>query len=64
MATRRYGISLGSTSVHVTQAVGAATVSKNLEVTIDLAVGIRKPDAMKMLEEVVQYIKANPWPPA
>ena len=64
MATRRFMINYGQTSKDVTQAVGAATVTKQMEVTIDLTAGFHKGDVMKSLEEIKQYIKANNWPPA
>jgi hypothetical protein len=40
MATRRYGISVGQTEFQITEAVGSATASNNIELTIDLGTTI------------------------
>ena len=65
MATRRYMINKGEQQHQVTEAVGAANVTKKIEVTIDLAANITKTDAINGLNQIRDYIaKAKKWPPA
>jgi L-alanine-DL-glutamate epimerase-like enolase superfamily enzyme len=63
MATRKYGISLGENHTEVTEAVGSA-VTDNVEVTIDLAAGMSRQDAILALQKVQNYIAEHNWPPA
>lgn len=75
MATRRFmttaGEQLEGSSNAVTEAVGAATASKAIELTVDLAnvkqgntVPLSKQDVLEALERFYDYIVAVQWPPA
>lgn len=67
MATRRYEIdpwgTIG-TFRHVTEAVGSATASKAVEVTVDLAEVKEKRDVLRALDEIKKHIVKGGWPPA
>jgi len=74
MATRRYGLKVGESLEQVTEGVGAATSSDNVELTVDLATsivtdggttrGILKSEVLIILEIFKEYIFQNNWPPA
>ena len=77
MATRRYKINPHEKQVNgaVTEEVGAATNSKCIELTVDLAtsyntngagtaVAVSKMEVIDALEELIDYISARQWPPA
>lgn len=64
MATRRYSISRGSGIGQVTEAVGAATVSGEVELTFDLAANLSTADLLKAMRSIEQYILSGKWPPA
>lgn len=64
MATRRYGISRGETVEQITEGVGAAVASDNMEFTFDLAVGLTKEDVLLGLEKIKQHIIKGDFPPA
>lgn len=78
MATRRYKVNVGETAVEaeVTEEVGAATNSKFVELTVDLAAtaayeadgvtqrAITKEEVLQALEEIEQHILKGDWPPA
>jgi len=74
MATRRYGLKVGESLEQVTEGVGAATASDNVELTVDLATsivtdggttrGILKSEVLIILEIFKEYIVQNNWPPA
>lgn len=64
MATRRYMVNEGDQQHQVTEAVGAAIVTKSVELTIDLAAGLTKTQAINAIEEIKNYISKKPWPPA
>lgn len=64
MATRRYGISRGETEFQITEGVGAATSSDNVEVTVDLAVSLSKEDVLLALDKIYAHIVKGNWPPA
>lgn len=68
MATRRYGISKGETEFQITEAVGAATASDNVEVTVDhdAPVGktITKAEVLAALDMIRNHITKGNWPPA
>lgn len=69
MATRRYSIEVGQNEYQVTEAVGAATVTNSMEVTIDLAVVTAASDRGKQavlmaLQDISNYILRGNWPPA
>jgi len=64
MATRRYGISRGETDQQITEGVGAATASDNIEITVDLAVSLTKEDVLLALRKFESHIMKGNWPPA
>jgi hypothetical protein len=74
MATRRYSIQPGDDEFAVTEAVGAATVTKCIELTVDLATStvngasgtraVTKEEVLLALEKLENYITKNQWPPA
>lgn len=72
MATRRYMVNVGENAYQVTEAVGLATVSKNIELTVDFDAAIpgnpgAKPtreDVLVALEEFRDYVLRGNWPPA
>ena len=64
MATRRYSINPGDLPGPVTENVGAATVNKSVEVTIDLAIVGSKNDALVALTKLSDWIAQGNWPPA
>jgi hypothetical protein len=74
MATRRYGFNPGYRQVDITEGVGAATASKSIELTVDLATtvvngdgttrGLNREEVMLALEEFKTYIMTTSWPPA
>lgn len=66
MATRRYGLSAGETEFQVTEAVGSATVSDSIEVTVDFDASARpsKNDVLQALEMIRNHIIKGNWPPA
>lgn len=79
MATRLYGLNPGLYDVDsVSEAVGSATTSHNVELTVDLANTIvndstitgsttrtiYKEEVLMILEVFEQYITRSNWPPA
>lgn len=64
MATRRYMLNRGETLTNVTEAVGAATATKSMEFTYDLASGLSQEDVIKALEDFKNYILQTNFPPA
>ena len=77
MATRRYKINAGQSAVEaeVTEEVGAATNSKYIELTVDLAAtavykadgtqrGLTRDEVLDGLDEIKQHILKGNWPPA
>lgn len=64
MATRRYGLSRGETEFQVTEGVGSATASDNIELTVDLAVSLTKNEVILALEMLQNWIIKGNWPPA
>lgn len=77
MATRRYKINPGETNVNaqITEEVGAATNSKNIELTVDLAASyvygptgvlraVTKQEVLDALDQLKEHITHRPWPPA
>lgn len=74
MATRRWSLNPGLQLADVVEAAGAATVTKKIELTVDLATtivtdngstrGISKQEVLLAMEVIKQYIVANIWPPA
>jgi hypothetical protein len=64
MATRRYSIERGDSYNDVVEAVGLATVTKEIEVTVDLATINNKQQVLQGLEEIKKHIMKGGWPPA
>lgn len=68
MATRRYMINKGETFTGITEAVGSATVSKNIELTVDFDAPagqtVTKAETLLALDMLREYILRGPWPPA
>lgn len=73
MATRRYKINPSEKEYSITEEVGAAVNSKNIELTIELATNVSgiggnrtvsKEEVLIALEELSKYITRNIWPPA
>lgn len=77
MATRRYKVNAGQAAVNaeVTEEVGAATNSKFIELTVDLATtavynangtqrALTRDEVLEGLDEIKQHILKGNWPPA
>ncbi len=68
MATRRYKISRGENFNQVTEEVGAAVNSDDVEVTVDLATIGASAQGRERVLLLLDYIKAHivkgNWPPA
>ena len=64
MATRRYSLNRGDNEYQVTEAVGAAVATKNIELTFDLAVPISREDVLDALDMFRNYIIRGNFPPA
>jgi len=59
---RVYGIDRGETEFDVVEQ--AASPAKNIEVTVDLAVGLEKSEVLQKLDEIKNHIIKGNWPPA
>ena len=68
MATRRYSINKGDNEYQITEAVGAAVATKEIELTVDLATVTDvlggKEAVLLALEDFTNYITRGNWPPA
>ena len=75
MATRLFSIPVGGTVEQVVQAVGSATVTDPIELTVDLSTAIvtegvggtraiKCEEVILALENMAQYILKQNWPPA
>jgi hypothetical protein len=65
IALRRWGLSRGERQTDVLEAVGAATASDQLEVTLDLTANMTLNEFLIGLEEIKQYVMSNnKWPAA
>lgn len=64
MATRLYSINRNENEFKVVEAVGSATVTKSIELTVDLAVGIQKDEVIRALRELENHILKGNWNPA
>jgi len=72
MATRRFSTAPGDAFPHgIVQAAGAATVSKPIEVTVDLGNVVQgntrplsKQDVLQALHNLKTYVASISWPPA
>ena len=63
MATRLYGISRGESQEQIAETAGAATTD-DLELTIDLAVGMTREEVVVLLDRITRYILEHDFPPA
>lgn len=59
MATRRYMISRGENEFDVTEAAGSATASKNIEITVDLAVSLTKSEVLQAIDKLKNFMLKN-----
>lgn len=74
MATRRYMINAGERDFEITEAVGVATVSKNIELTVDFDALIALTPTLtgtqarlqvaQAVEALAERIATSNWPPA
>lgn len=74
MATRRYGISIGEGEFQITEGVGAAVASDNIELTVDIATTVvnsngstrvvSRQEVLDALEKFENHIIKGNWPPA
>ena len=66
MATRRYGISKGETEFQVTEAVGSATASDSIELTVDFDAlpKLDEAEVLRALDMIKNHILKGNWPPA
>ena len=72
MATRRFMVNIGENAYNVTEAAGLATVSKNIELTVDFDASVpgnptgkvSREDVIQALAELEDYIMRDGWPPA
>lgn len=72
MATRRYKLNPGETEFSVTEEVGAATNSKAIELTVDLATNlisgasraVTKSEVLLALDMLKNHITKSNWLPA
>lgn len=62
MATRRLMTDRGEEDKDVTEAVGAANVTKNIELTFNLATVTAKQDVLFALKRFERYILSHKWP--
>ena len=73
MATRRFSVAVGSGGDNsaVTEAVGAATATTAIELTVDLGnvltgatLPLSKQDVLQALQVLTDYVLEAQWPPA
>lgn len=71
MATRRYSYTPNAAPYGVVEAIGSATVTGPIEITIDLGnvmvgstVALKRQDVIEGLLKLVEYIERGNWPPA
>jgi hypothetical protein len=73
MATRRFSIGPNETVEDVVEAVGAATATKSIELTVDLGAvkgtgdprtSLTKEDVLRALKQLEDYLNKLIWPPA
>lgn len=62
MADRIYGLDRGDTEFDVSE--GSSSPTKDVEVVIDLAVGLEKSEVLQKLEEIKNHIIKGDWLPA
>lgn len=73
MATRRFSINPENSEFQVTEAAGIAVVTKNIELTVNLAAvlgegsgtrAINRGEVLLALEKLYNYVEKISWPPA
>jgi hypothetical protein len=77
MATRIYSINPGDNEFQVTEAVGAANVTKNIELTVNTSAtlitdsnsptgfrAITREDVLEAIDKLENYILNKNWPPS
>lgn len=64
MATRLYSLARGQSEFQVVEAVGSATTTAAMELTIDLAAGLTREDVLKALGIFKNHILRKNFPPA
>ncbi len=65
MATRRYSLGKGEPARDVVEGVGAATATKSIELTVDLAANNSQQDVLQALTMFRDHIVSQAkWPPA
>lgn len=67
--TRRYSINPQDEFYQIIEAVGAATATKAIELTVDFTAldampGVEKAAVIKSLQRIEEYIIRGNWPPA
>ena len=77
MATRLYSVNPEDSEFQITEAVGSAIVTKNIELTVNLSAtlitdsnsptgtrAITKNEVLLALQKMENYIEKGSWPPA
>lgn len=62
MAKRFWGVNQGQHQTDVVE--GAATAATNVEVNVDLAIGMSREEVLRQLELIKNVIVQDVWPPA
>lgn len=62
MASRYFGIDRGVQKTTVTQ--DSSTLSKDVELVVDLAAGMSKAEVLQAIDYLRGYVTENIWPPA
>lgn len=62
MADRFYGLDRGDTEFSVADQLTSPT--KDVEVVVDLAIGMSRNDVLQALDMIKNHILNVPWPPA
>jgi hypothetical protein len=71
MATRLYSYTPNQAAYAITEAVGSATVTGPIELTIDLGnvmvgstVPLKRQEVLEGLQKLIEHIERGNWPPA
>lgn len=62
MADRIYGLDRGDTEFSVAE--DSSSPTKDVEVVVDLAVGLQKSEVLQLLDMIKNHILKGNWPPA
>lgn len=62
MADRFYGLDRGDVKNDISE--DSSSPTKDVEVAVDLAIGMDKSEVLILLDEIKAYILENQWPPA